>query len=96
VSDGVVGGWGADQPADKRKQFRHGDANYEMKMMLDTKRRGIRLLCEECGKWTRHIFGGSMEKNLVNIDDFGRAHTVKMSFFYCPECGGYKLISHWS
>lgn len=64
--------------------------------MIDTKRKGRNMWCENCNRLTRHICVGVDEKDCVNKDEDGRVHTGKLVHFQCSKCGEYKMINRWS
>ena len=63
--------------------------------MIDTKRKGRNMWCENCNKKTRHIPYGVDEKECISQDDKGRTHTGKVVSFVCEICETSKVIDRW-
>lgn len=63
--------------------------------MIDTKRKGHKYLCENCGKRTKHIPAGTIEKETISKGEYGKITTGKVIWFMCIECEDTKLIDRW-
>jgi len=68
--------------------------NLKVTIVVDSKRRGVRLPCRNCGRQTRHVQAGKNNVHL-DVDDYGRTSVTKIQWLICIECGECRLESRW-